>query len=125
VTGRSGSRAWCRVAAARLVAPTRRSRLIPVLRRVAMTWGPAWVRTWERSSSKVTSRWFSWGQRGMNWTSCQSCEVSGAQRARDYATDVASSRTLGRNKRLTCNDDVHNTRGEVLSKPLPQATGAT
>src|SRR5215207_1073817 len=38
-----------------LVAPVRRSRLIAVLRRVAITWGPDPVRIWDRSSSKVTS----------------------------------------------------------------------
>ena len=54
--GRLGCRAWCRRASAMLVAPARRSRLIAVLRRVAMTWGPWPVRIWDLSSSKVTSR---------------------------------------------------------------------
>jgi hypothetical protein len=49
--GRSGRRAWCRRAAAMLVAPVRRRMLMARLRRVAMTRGPLWVRTWERSSS--------------------------------------------------------------------------
>ena len=39
-----------------LVAPVGRSKLIAVLRRVAMTCGAFQVRNWERSSSKVTSR---------------------------------------------------------------------
>ena len=38
-----------------LVAPVRRIRLIAVLRNVAMTRGEFPVRTWDRSSSKVTS----------------------------------------------------------------------
>jgi len=49
--GREGSRAWCRVAAAMLVAPVRRRTLIAVERKVAMTRGPCPVRTVERSSS--------------------------------------------------------------------------
>src|SRR4051812_32703716 len=36
-----------------LVAPLRRCRLIARLRRVAMTWGLAPMRTWDRSSAKV------------------------------------------------------------------------
>ena len=44
-------RAILRVAFAMLVWPKSRSRLIAVLRRVAMTWGEEPVRTWERSSS--------------------------------------------------------------------------
>lgn len=51
----SGCLAWWRVAAAMLVAPVRRIRLIAVLRNVAMTRGEFPVRTWDRSSSKVTS----------------------------------------------------------------------
>jgi hypothetical protein len=39
-----------------LVAPARRNKLMTVLRSVAITWGAFPVRTWERSSSKVTSR---------------------------------------------------------------------
>ena len=39
-----------------LVAPVRRNKLMAVLRSVAITWGAFPVRTWERSSSKVTSR---------------------------------------------------------------------
>ena len=39
-----------------LVAPARRCRLIARLRREAMTCGACPVRTWERSSAKVTSR---------------------------------------------------------------------
>jgi len=42
--------------------PVRRSRLMAVLRRVAMTRGVCPVRTLERSSSKETSRTFSGGQ---------------------------------------------------------------
>jgi hypothetical protein len=54
-----------------LVAPARRCRLIAVFRSVAMTCGPLPVRTWDRSSSKVTSRtrcrrfsmpWWPWTQ---------------------------------------------------------------
>ena len=45
-----------RRAAAMLVAPTRRRRAIPRLRSPAHTWGAAPLRTWLRSSSKVTSR---------------------------------------------------------------------
>ena len=54
--GRSVLRAWCRRAAAMLWCPSRRSRVMAVLRRPAMTRGALPVRTWERSSSKVTSR---------------------------------------------------------------------
>jgi hypothetical protein len=43
----SGLRAWCRVAAAMLVQPVRRSRVMAVLRREAMAWGVLPVRTWE------------------------------------------------------------------------------
>ena len=39
-----------------------RIKLMAVLRRVAMTRAAVPVRTWERSSSKVTSRTFSGGQ---------------------------------------------------------------
>ena len=39
-----------------LLAPARRTMLMARLRREAMTRGPLPVRTWERSSSKVTSR---------------------------------------------------------------------
>jgi hypothetical protein len=41
---------------AMFVQPPSRSRLIAMLRMVAMTWGAAPVLIWERSSSKVTSR---------------------------------------------------------------------
>ncbi|MGI4896655.1 MAG: hypothetical protein ACRYF3_16235 [Janthinobacterium lividum] len=51
-----GLRAWWRKPEAMFTQPSSRSRLIAVLRRVAMTWGPLPVRTWERSSSNVTSR---------------------------------------------------------------------
>jgi hypothetical protein len=44
-------RAMRRVALAMLLCPKRRSRLIAVFRRVAMTCGLEPVRTWERSSS--------------------------------------------------------------------------
>jgi hypothetical protein len=39
-----------------LLVAARRRTLMARLRREAMTWGPLLVRTWERSSSKVTSR---------------------------------------------------------------------
>ena len=44
--GRLVLRPWCRSAVAILVCPARRSRLIVVLRRVAMTCGPLPVRSW-------------------------------------------------------------------------------
>ncbi len=37
-------------------APAMRRRLMARLRNEALTWGPAFLRTWLRSSSKVTSR---------------------------------------------------------------------
>ena len=46
----------CRSAGAISGAPARRSKEMARLRRVAITWGPAPRRIWERSSSKVTSR---------------------------------------------------------------------
>ncbi len=49
--GRSVWRAWCRKAAAMLWWPSRRRRVIAVLRTLAMTRGALPVRTWERSSS--------------------------------------------------------------------------
>jgi hypothetical protein len=54
--GRRESRAWRRSAAARLTRPAWLSTPMTRLRRQAMTWGPAPVRTWEASSQKVTSR---------------------------------------------------------------------
>jgi hypothetical protein len=53
---RVGLRPAQRSPAAMLVAPARRSTLIARLRSVAITRGAWPVRTWERSSSKVTSR---------------------------------------------------------------------
>ena len=50
------ARAVLRQASAMLVAPRSRCRLTTVLRTVAVTCGPAPVRTVERSSSNVTSR---------------------------------------------------------------------
>ena len=51
-----GWRLVCRQAAAMLVEPARRCRLMARLRRLAMTAGPFPVRIWEWSSTKVTSR---------------------------------------------------------------------
>ena len=51
--------------------PVSRSRLIAVLRMVAITLGALRVRTWERSSSKVTSRtqWILFSMPQCPWTS--------------------------------------------------------
>jgi hypothetical protein len=38
-----------------LLQPARRSRLIAVLRRLAMIWGPVPVRTWDRSENHCRS----------------------------------------------------------------------
>jgi hypothetical protein len=60
---RSGLRAVCRRARAMLVWPARRRMLMTRFLIAAMTWGPVPVRTWDRSSPRVTSRtqcsWFS------------------------------------------------------------------
>ena len=48
--------AWRRRAAATLVWPAQRTRVLVRLRKAAITWGALPVLTWERSSSKVTSR---------------------------------------------------------------------
>ena len=48
---RSGLRQWCLVAAAMSRWPVSRSRLVALLRRLALTRGRVLLRTWERSSS--------------------------------------------------------------------------
>lgn len=63
------SRAWWRSPAAMLVISDGRSAVIARLHNAAMTCGPCAVRTWERSSSKVTSRTQCSGSR------CPSCST--------------------------------------------------
>jgi len=53
---RAGWAAQRRVAAAMFDSPRRRRRPMARLRKAAMHWGAVPARTWERSSSKVTSR---------------------------------------------------------------------